>query len=237
MGILSRFKDIMASNVHAIFNKEDKHPERTVEKYLTQMRSDLGQIKSETAAYESEARRAKMALDENTSDIAKWERYIAKANENGNLSDAAVYENKLATAKSEHDRLEANYNQAKQNLDSLAELNDKLSSDVATLEAKMTEVKSKMDAAKAQEEMNKAAAKTGMSLDQDTINRMNQKADYMMDKANAKAELDRFAADRSANISELDELASKYDSDKAEDATEILTSEMIDIKSDDSDDK
>ena len=50
MGILGRFKDIMASNIHAIFNREDKHPEQTVEKYLGQLRRDLGQVKAETEA-------------------------------------------------------------------------------------------------------------------------------------------------------------------------------------------
>ena len=39
MGILSRFKDIMASNVNAVFNKEDKHPEKAIEKYLIRTQS------------------------------------------------------------------------------------------------------------------------------------------------------------------------------------------------------
>ena len=69
MGIIGRFKDIMASNIHAIFNREDKHPEQTVEKYLGQLRRDLGQVKAETDAYKMQYDRAQRAVDENEDEI------------------------------------------------------------------------------------------------------------------------------------------------------------------------
>ena len=74
MGILTRFKDIMASNINAVFKNEDKHPEKAIEKYLLQLRSDLGQVKSETAALEMDVRRAENALNQNRAEKEKLEK-------------------------------------------------------------------------------------------------------------------------------------------------------------------
>ena len=40
MGILTRFKDIMASNVNALIDKS-RNPEKTINEYMNQLRSDL----------------------------------------------------------------------------------------------------------------------------------------------------------------------------------------------------
>ena len=37
MGIVGRFKDIMASNIHDLFNREDTHPEQTVKETAYQL--------------------------------------------------------------------------------------------------------------------------------------------------------------------------------------------------------
>ncbi len=211
MGILSRFKDIMASNINAVFsNKEDKHPEKSIEKYLMQLRSDLGQVKSETAALESDVRRAKAALSENQAEAAKLERYIAKANENGNPSDAAVYENRLDAVKQDGVRLETKFNEVNTNYSNLSKMNEKLSSDISTLESKLSEIKSKLEAANAQEQMNKMAARAGAKTSDEMFSRMTEKADYMLDRANAMAELDN--ASGISDYDDISDLASKYES-------------------------
>ena len=106
MGILSRFKDIMASNINAVFNKDEKHPEIAIEKYLTQLRSDLSQVKSETAALEMDVRRAQNALNANRAESAKLERYIERSNEAGNTMDAVQFQTKLDAVNLEGEKLE-----------------------------------------------------------------------------------------------------------------------------------
>ena len=209
MGILNRFKDIMASNVNALFNKEDKHPEKAIEKYLVQMRGDIGQIKSETAAHEADVRRAKMAYDENQNECAKFERYIAKVRESGSVSDESFYTNKLETVRQEGEKLRQKYELAKQNLDNLSAMNDKLTTDVATLEGKLEEIKSKIREAEAKEKMSKIAAKSRVDTQDQLFSKMSDKADYMLDRANAME-----ALERSNPISDYDDianLASKYE--------------------------
>lgn len=209
MGILSRFKDIMASNINAVFRKEDKNPEKIVEKYLMQLRADLGQVKAETAAHETEVRRAKMSYDENRAEAAKLQRYIDKATEAGNISDAGIYSSKLEGVNQDGVRLEQRLNEAKDSFDKLSAMNDKLSTDISSLEGKLMEIKSKVEAAKNQQKMNQMAERAGVANQDEMFTKMNEKADYMLDRANAMAELDGTVPVR--DFSEVEELADKYD--------------------------
>ena len=51
MGILTRFKDIMASNINALLDKcED--PEKMIDQYMRNLESDLGKVKPEAGNFE-----------------------------------------------------------------------------------------------------------------------------------------------------------------------------------------
>lgn len=193
MGILSRFKDIMASNINAVFKKEDKHPEKTINKYLTQLKSDLGQVSAETEAIKMENQRARMALDENLSEQEKLQRYIDKASSSGNSSDARTYEARLERVKSEGETLQKRYDEVSKDMNNLTAMDEKLRADINTLENRLREIKSKEKNAKNTEQL---------------LNAMDEKANYMMDKANALAELNKSAT---SDYDEVEELASKYE--------------------------
>lgn len=49
MSILSRFKDIMASNINALLDKAE-NPEKMVDQYVRNLNSDLNKVKAETAS-------------------------------------------------------------------------------------------------------------------------------------------------------------------------------------------
>ncbi len=196
MGILSRFKDIMASNVNAVFNKEDKRNEKTVRKYLDSLKSDLGQVYSETEAIKVEYKRARMAYDDNVAEQEKLDRYIMKASESGDTASARQYEARLESVKEEGVTLKQKYEMVKGDMDNLTAMNDKLRDDIATLESKLSEIKAKEMSASKQ--------------DPDRIlTEMNDKADYIIDKANAMEELNRSSGQSSYD--EVEALAEKYD--------------------------
>ncbi|MCR4846460.1 MAG: hypothetical protein K5865_06965 [Eubacterium sp.] len=196
MGILSRFKDIMASNVNAVFNKEDKRNEKTVRKYLDSLKSDLGQVYSETEAIKVEYKRARMAYDDNVAEQEKLDRYIMKAGESGDTASARQYEARLESVKEEGVTLKQKYEMVKSDMDNLTAMNDKLRDDIATLESKLSEIKAKEMSASKQ--------------DPDRIlTEMNDKADYIIDKANAMEELNRSSGQSSYD--EVEALAEKYD--------------------------
>ena len=78
MGILSRFKDIMASNINALLDKAED-PEKMVDQTLRNLNSDLAKVKSETASVMADEAKAKRNLDEVNAEIAKMQGYAEKA--------------------------------------------------------------------------------------------------------------------------------------------------------------
>ena len=201
----------MASNVNAVLHRDEKNPEKAIEKYLAQLRSDLGQVKAETAALQAEYNRAERAYFDNQSEAEKMKRYISKAQENNDMSSVRIYENKLAAIETEGVRLNEKYASTKQDMDNLKAMNEKLSSDAATLEGKLSEIKAKISAAESVQSMNKIANKAGAADTKEMFTRMNEQADYMMDRANAMADLNMSQEQR--DLSDLQDLESKYDND------------------------
>ena len=83
MGIMERFKDIMAANINALLDKAED-PEKMIDQYLRNLESDLGKVKAETASVIAEESRARRALDECNANITKMQTYAEKAVAAGN---------------------------------------------------------------------------------------------------------------------------------------------------------
>ena len=90
MGILKRFKDIMASNINALLDKAED-PEKMIDQCLRDLNSDLGKVKAETAAVMADEQRAKRELDECMAEITKMQTYAEKAVLAGNDADAKSF--------------------------------------------------------------------------------------------------------------------------------------------------
>ena len=78
MGILTRFKDIMSSNINALLDKAED-PEKMVDQVLRNLNSDLGKVKAETASIMAEEQRAKRELTDCEAEMEKMQRYAIKA--------------------------------------------------------------------------------------------------------------------------------------------------------------
>ena len=75
MGILQRFKDIMASNINALLDKAED-PEKMIDQTLRNLTKDLAEVKKETAAVMADEQRCKREL---TKQLTRgWERYSSK---------------------------------------------------------------------------------------------------------------------------------------------------------------
>ena len=86
-------------------------------------------------------------------------------------------------------------------------MNDKLVKDIARLEEKRHSIKAKMNIARTQEHINEmVSSSNGANSSISAFERMEEKADQMLDKANAMAELNNTAHDG------IDDLKAKYDS-------------------------
>jgi phage shock protein A len=82
---------------------------------------------------------------------------------------------------------------------------NKLVRNIEELENRKDAAKAKISMAKAQEQINKTAAKANSTINMDAFNKYEQKAERMLAEANASAELD-------AETVSVEDLASKYTS-------------------------
>ncbi|NMO97594.1 PspA/IM30 family protein [Paenibacillus lemnae] len=184
MGILSRFRDLMASNFHAVMDKAED-PEKAVREYMQRLSSDLGQIKAVAAAVLAQERRAKRALDDCRAEIMKLQNYAEKSVQGGNEQNALRFLDRKAEQEQKLAQLQEAYNKASANAENMRKLQEKLVADVRDLEARHARVKSRMAAAKLQQKS--AAGSTGAASS--AFDAMEEKADLALYEAEAMAEL------------------------------------------------
>jgi len=204
MSILGRFVDIMSANINAILDKcED--PAKMIDQYLRQLKEDLAEVKQETAAIMAEEKRAKRLFDENIAEIEKYNNFAKKALVAGNEDDAKVFISKKQNLETTQADLTKTYEVAHANAEKMREMHDKLTNDIANLEQRRLNVKAKMAVAKTQDKINKInESMTDVSGSMEAFERMEAKANRLLDEANSMAELN----ERPANSAE--EIAKKY---------------------------
>lgn len=192
MGILSRFRDIMASNINALLNKSDD-PLKAVDEYMRSLNLDLGKVRAETASVTTEERRTKRALDECRDEADKLHRYAVKSVENGSESDARKFLERKAALSGKLSQLQSAYDTAALNAANMQKMQDKLLSDIGQLEARQSELKARWSAAQAQQKLN--AKGTAPGVDRSAFDASEEKINRAYDEAEALAELRADAKD------------------------------------------
>ena len=198
MGILTRFKDIMSSNINALLDKAED-PEKMIDQCLRNLNSDLGKVKSETAVVMAEEQRSKRELDECLNEINKMQQFAIKALEAGNEDDAKKFLEKKGSLTNKQAGLQQAYDMAHANADNMRTMHDKLVKDINELESRREMIKGKLAVAKTQE---RAISNANDSIA--AFERMEARANAAMDKANAMAELNAGPKDS------IDDLTAKY---------------------------
>ena len=206
MGIIQRFKDIMSSNINALLDKAED-PVKMIDQYMRNLESDLGKVKAETASVMAEEARAKRELDECTEEIDKMQKYAEKAVLAGNDADAKQFLAQKAKLVSRQEALQQSYTLAAENASKMRQMHDKLCSDIAELDSRRDAIKAKMQVAKTQERLNKIGASVdGARSNLSAFDRMEAKANKMLDEANAMAQLNS-----QQSASDIEALKDKYD--------------------------
>lgn len=209
MEILTRFRDIMASNINSLLDKMED-PEKMIEQCLRNLNSDLGKVKSETASIMAEEQRAKRELDELTEDINKMQNYAIKALDANNEADARKFLERKSVLVAKETELKKTYDLAASNANKMREMHDKLVADIKELESRKDMIKGKLAVAKTQERLNKMGSSVNSANNSmSAFDRMEEKANQALDKANAMAELN------SAPKDDIDDLTAKYDNNNS----------------------
>lgn len=216
MGIIQRFKDIMASNVNALLDKAED-PAKMVDQYIRNLQDDLGEVKAETASIMAEEKRCKRELDECTEEIAKMQKYAEKAILAGNDADAKTFLAQKNSLVDKQASLQQAYAAAADNAAKMREMHDKLTKDIASLNARRDAIKAKVQVAKTQKKVSEMTSSIGKAQGNlSAFDRMEEKADRMLDEANAMAELN------GAGAQSVDDLAMKYDAQPTSDIDDEL---------------
>ena len=203
-GIIKRFSDIMSANLNALLDKAED-PEKMIDQYLRNLESDLGKVKAETASVMAEETKCKRELDECNADIEKMQRYAEKAIVAGNDNDARQFLEKKQQLVSRQTALQQAYDLAHGNAVKMKEMHDKLVSDMGELQSRRDAIRAKVAVAKTQERLNKVGSSVaGVSNNLSAFDRMEEKANRMLDEANAMSELNTTKDD-------VADLAAKYD--------------------------
>ena len=189
MSILSRFSDIISANVNALLDKAED-PAKMIDQYRLKAKEDLAEVKQETAGVMAEEARCKRLMDDAQAQVDKYDDLAKKALKAGNEGDAR----QLIARKQELEKNLINatntYTAAKANADKMRQMYEKLSQDVATLQARRSNIKATVAVAKTQERINDATASAESARGSlAAFDRMEEKAQAMLDRANAEAEL------------------------------------------------
>ena len=224
-GILSRFKDIMSSNINALLDKVED-PMKMIDQYLRNLESDLGKVKAETAAVMAEETKSKRELDECIASINKMQTYAEKALLSGNEADARTFLSKKGELNNKLISLQQTYNIAKENSTKMREMHDKLIKDISQLNTRRDELKAKMAVANTQEKLNKIGSSVNGAIgNMSKFDEMEAKINKKLDTANAMAELNN-----SQKEENIEDLIAKYDNETKNTSSEI-DNELSELKS------
>lgn len=204
MSILSRFKDIMSANINALLDKcED--PAKMIDQTLRNLREDLAEVKKETAAVMADEKAAKRKLDDCSAQVTRYQTAAQNAVAAGNDDDARTLIQKKQQLETNLADLRKTYDLAHANANKMRQLHDKLVSDINQLESRKDTIKAKINVAKAQQHINDITSGAQDAADSmAAFDRMEHKADRMLDEAMAGAELNQQPADSA------EALADKY---------------------------
>jgi len=221
MGVLQRFSDIIASNVNALLDKAED-PSKMIDQIMRKLAADLAEVKKETAGVMAEESRTKRLVDDNNAEVRKYAELAKKALIAGNENDARVFLTKKQELEAVGAGLQTAAAMAHENAVKMRQLHDKLVKDINVLNTRRAAVKAKVAVAKTQSRVAKAGAAAGKATgSMGAFERMEEKADRMLDTANALSELN------SESIDEAQALEEKY---KAADTSASVEDELNALK-------
>lgn len=198
--ILSRFNDIVKSNVNALLDKMED-PSKMIDQYLRDMMEDLAEVKKETAGVMAEEARAKRMADANTAEVEKYLELAKKALESGNEDDARVFLAKKQELEAAGAGLHTAYAVAHENAVKMRQMHDKLTNDINELKSRREAIKAKVAVAKTQEKLNDITSSLDAADDaMNAFKRMEDKADNMLDRANSMAQLNSEPVDAAKEL-------------------------------------
>ena len=199
MGIYDRAEQILKSNVNAMLdNMED--PEKMIDQVLLDLADNLIEVKRNAAAVIGEKTRTQRMSEANKDDIAKYDNLARKALSRGNEDDARVFLARKRTFEAKTPELEKLCAVAEQNALKVREAHDKLVNTIEALKSRRAMIKAKIKIAQTQNLVGKFASIGSKETTQAAYERMEEKADSLLDQSNAMTELNDEPSDSAVSL-------------------------------------
>lgn len=200
MGMLDRFTDIIKANVNDLLDRAED-PSKMVDQYLRDLTESLAEVKQETAGVMAEEARTERQVKENEADISKYDSLARAALEAGNEDDARTFLAKKQQLVAKGEGLRAAAEAAHENATKMREMHDKLVGDIEQLKSRREAIKAKVAVAKTQDKVNKMSSAGDRAAGaMSAFDRMEAKADEMLDRSNAMSELSSEPVDAAAEL-------------------------------------
>ena len=203
MGILSRFKNIMAANINALLDKAED-PAKMIDQTLRNLANDLAAVKKETAGVMAEETRTRREADANIAEVKKNMDLARKALQAGNEDHARVFLNKKNELEAQGVELQKLAEAAQSNAVQMRQMHDKLVKDINALRSRKATIKSNLAVAKATERVHKmGAAGSKAEGAMQAFGRFEQQAQERLDRARALSTLNEVPQDEAAALADL----------------------------------
>ena len=200
MGMLDRFTDIIKANVNDLLDRAED-PSKMVDQYLRDLTESLAEVKQETAGVMAEEARTERQVKENKADISKYDSLARAALEAGNEDDARTFLAKKQQLVTKGEGLRAAAEAAHENATKMREMHDKLVGDIEQLKSRREAIKAKVAVAKTQDKVNEMSSAGDRAAGaMSAFDRMEAKADEMLDRSNAMSELSSEPVDAAAEL-------------------------------------
>ena len=219
---LARIPKILEANINAMLDKLED-PSKMIDQLLIDYKKDLADVKRDTAAVMADVKMAEKKLQECDADIARKQKAAENALKAGNEADARTLLAAKQTMEVTRESLLQNLAVAQKNADMMQEGYNRLVRNIEELESRKDAAKAKIAMAKAQERINKTAAKANSTINMDSFSRYEEKAERMLAEADANAELDSTAI---STESLTDKYASSADSASVDDELAALKAKL-----------
>jgi phage shock protein A len=217
VSILTRISTLISANINAMIDSAED-PEKMVNEYLRQMRAELSEARAATAMAMADETRLRSQYERNKAESDEWQKKaeLAVQRDDDELAREALSRRSLAQKLTDN-----YYAQWDSQHDQVAELREalaKLEAKIAEADAKRELIITKQRRAATQEAINSALQSVqGVNADQ-SLERMEDKVDQQLARAQAQTELagqdmdSRFAdLERDAQVdSDLADLKKKY---------------------------
>lgn len=219
---LARIPKILEANLNALLDKAED-PAKMIDQLLVDYKRDLADVKRDTAAVMADVKMAEKKLADCDAEIARKQRAAENALKAGEENDARTLLAAKQTLEVTRESLAANYELAQKNAQMMQDGYNRLVRNIEELEQRKDVAKAKIAMAKAQDQINKTAAKANSTVSLDAFNNYEAKADRMLAEANAAAELD---AETVSAESLTDKYASAANSSSVDDELAALKAKL-----------